>query len=217
MLDGGSEGGSPQLVQALQAQQKAQQGQGGIPQLSDAHSTAAAGAAGAHSLGQALGSHVSTPTAASHSAPAASHQAPREVTSISEELITRPIQDIGHEVASWFDLNKLFGINTEASPEEKQQRQELFSRYQQLTQEQQQYVQKRLQQEHQRKELMAHEDQQAAAQKQAEASNSPLAAPSGSQKGPVGPAGTGQKSRSQMMTNVVNQNRQSFNKLQNSG
>ncbi len=210
MLDGGSEGGSPQLVQALQAQQKTQQGQGGIPQLSDAHSTAAAGAA--------LGSHASTPAAVSHSAPAASHQAPREVTSISEELITRPMQDIGHEVASWFDLNKLFGINTEVSPEEKQQRQELFSRYQQLTQEQQQYVQKRLQQEHQRKELMAHEDQQAAAQKQAEASNSPLAAPSGSQKGLVGPAGTGQqKSRSQMMTNVVNQNRQSFNKLQNSG
>ena len=204
MMDsGGTEGGSPQLLQALQAQQQAQSGHG------------------AH--GGGIGGGLPPTSSQSHGAPsggmpgAAPHATPpREVGTITEELITRPMQDVGDTVKSWFNVNEWFGIKSTDTPEQQQQKQELHSRYQQLTGEQQQHFQARLQKEHQRKARMAEEDQAAASRKQAEAAAA-LPEPSSPNKGPGSDMQSKKKSHKQTMTNSVTQNRQSFNKVQSSG
>jgi hypothetical protein len=215
MLDSGSsEGGNPQLYQALQAQKAAANSSGG-----SGDATAHGGGGGQLPPGLAnlanMG-HGGLPGggAAPHGAPAASAPPPREVSSIPEELVTRPIRDIGQEFTVWFDINKLFGINVEDTPEEKARKQQLHARYQQLTSEEQQLVQKRFQQEQQRKHRMEEEHQMELQKKQAEASNA-IAPPSSPQKGAVDPNAS--KSSAQRMANTVQQNRQSFNKVQSSG
>ncbi len=200
MLDsGGTEGGSPQLMQALQAQQQAQSG----------HGSGGAGMPGLGGLSSGASNHVGghgmpggTPSAAPPRA-----TPPREVGSITEELVTRPLQDIGDVVKSGFNVNEWFGIKNTDTPEQQQRNQELHARYQQLTGEQQQRFQARLQREQQRKSQMAQEDNARAERKRAEAAST-IVMPTGPQRGEQKP-----KSQTQQMTN----NRQNFNKVQSSG
>ena len=206
MLDsGGTEGGSPQLLQALQAQQQAQSSHGSSPGSLGGGALPSTGSPGHGALGGGF------PGAA-----APNTQPPREVGTIPEELVTRPLEDLGTEVKSWFDVNAWFGIKSTDTPEQQQQKQQLHARYQQLTSEQQQYFQARLQREHQRTARMAEEDRVVASRKQAEAASA-LPEPSSPSKGPGSDMQPKKKSHKQTMTNSVTQNRQSFNKMQSSG
>lgn len=207
MDSGGTEGGSPQLMQALQAQQQAQSSHG-------AGSGSFGGSGGLPSTGSQ--SHGFPGGGMPGGAPSAPKTPPREVGTIAEELVTRPAQDMVDEVKSWFNVNEWFGIKSTDTPEQQQQKQQLHSRYQQLTSEQQQHFQARLQREHQRKARMAEEDQAAASRKQAEAASA-LPEPSSPNKGPGSDMQPKKKSHKQTMTNNVTQNRQSFNKVQSSG
>ncbi len=220
MLDlGGSEGGNPQMVKAMQAQKAAQSAQS-LSDLGASHTSgvSSGGDSASSSSGSLTPQHGQSGMTGLPQGAAATHsptpQPPREVGSIPEELIQRPLNDLGQEVKSWFDINKWFGINTEDTPEAKQRKTELHQRYQQLNQEQQQYFQARLKREMERKNQMA-QDQQLRDQQKAAAEQNGLPEPSSPQKGP-GSEGK-KKSQSQRMTNVVNQNRQSFNKMQSSG
>lgn len=68
---------------------------------------------------------------------------PREVGSLWEELFVRPLTDIKDAFKSFFDLNNLFGINTEQdTPEEIAKKKEMHRRYQQLTEAEQQEAKK---------------------------------------------------------------------------
>lgn len=76
---------------------------------------------------------------------------PRDVSSLSEELLKRPAQDVSQELKSLFDLNALLGINRDDTPEEKAKKKQLHQRYQQLTQAEQQVAKERYQKELQKK------------------------------------------------------------------
>ncbi len=91
---------------------------------------------------------------------------PREVSTIKDELIKRPAQDIAKEVKSFFDINKLLGINNEDTPEEKAKKTKLHQRYQRLTQEEQQVAKKKYQEALQKKQQEEKIKQQQEQQKQ---------------------------------------------------
>jgi len=102
----------------------------------------------------------SQPGAGTPSAP------PREVSTIKDELVNRPIQDIGKELAAFFDINALLGIKPEVDdPQTQAHKKQLHSRWEKLTQEQQQLAQKNFQMEMEKKkqqqELEAQQKEQA--------------------------------------------------------
>lgn len=137
---------------------------------------------------------------------------PREVGSIAEELFTRPAQDIKKEFGAFLDLNQLLQINPQTdSPEEQARKQQIHSKWQSLTQSQQQVAQANYQHEMQRKQ---HQQQEEARSRQQAAAKQSVEMPSSPSKGPVGPSSGNRK---KTMTQQVNSNRQSFNKMQNTG
>jgi hypothetical protein len=152
------------MVKALQAQKAAQSAQS-LNDLGGSHAGGGTGGGGSSptagglppQLSQALGGQSGA--SQNGGTDGASNQAPREVGSIPEELLQRPLQDMGQEVKGLFNVNQWFGIKTLDTPEEKQRKTELHSRYQQTNQEQQQYFQARLQREAQRKQRMEQEQQ----------------------------------------------------------
>lgn len=97
---------------------------------------------------------------------------PREVSSLTNELLKRPAGDVTREIKQFFDLNALLGINTEDTPEEKAKKTQLHQRYQRLTQEQQQVTQKKYQeklQKQQEEERVKQQKEQNEKQKEAAA------------------------------------------------
>ena len=68
---------------------------------------------------------------------------PREVTSLGEELIKRPIKDILQTGKSFFDLNDLLGINPEDPPEKKAKKQKIDHNWQKLTSEEQAFIKRK--------------------------------------------------------------------------
>lgn len=138
---------------------------------------------------------------------------PRPVSSLKQELVERPLQDIGQELAAFANLNALLEINPQTdSPEEQSRKQQLHARWQQMSQEEQQVASQTYQREMQRKQLQEREAQQKAQQQAAQKTQ--LAAPSSPSKGPVGPASGNKKKAAAAQ---LQQNRQSFNKVQSSG
>lgn len=126
-------------------------------------------------------------------------QQPREVSTLGDELIRRPLADIKKGLASLFDLNALFGVNPGDTAEEKAKKKSMHQRYQKLDQEQQQVAQKKYQEEMQKKKM---EEEEAARKKQEEEQKNaqPIAAPSSTKKGPIGPAsGQSKKQKTQTM------------------
>jgi len=126
---------------------------------------------------------------------------PREVTSLGEELIKRPIKDILQTGKSFFDLNALLGINPEDSPEKKAKKQKIAQNWQKLTSEEQAFVQQQYQEEQQKKqqELQAEQEQKEKEAQEAEAQT--IAPPSSPQKGPVGLTGSKKQQTSQLLQN----------------
>lgn len=138
---------------------------------------------------------------------------PRQVSTIQQELIERPLQDISQELKSFVNLNALLEINPQTDTAEEQARkQQLHSRWDQLSQEQQQIAQQTYQREMHRKQLLEQEAQRKAQQQSVQKSQ--LALPSSPAKGPVGPASGNKKKAA---ATQLQQNRQSFNKVSSSG
>ncbi len=144
--------------------------------------------------------------------PAGKPTPPRNVGSIVEETVKRPAEDIVKEAKSFFDLNRLLGINPETDgPEQQAHKQQLHSKWQSMTQSEQQVAQQRYQQLAKQKQVA--EQQKADSQRQ-NAQQQQLVMPTSTKKGAEGPGGG---SRKKMMTQQLNQNRQSFNKTSSSG
>jgi hypothetical protein len=112
---------------------------------------------------------------------------PREVAGFKKELIDRPLQDIKTGLASFVDLNTLFNVNTEDSPEEQANKKSLHQRFGKLTQEQQQVAQKNYQKKMEEKKLEQEEEEQKK-QEEAQKEQASIAPPSSPKKGPIGPA-----------------------------
>lgn len=124
-------------------------------------------------------------------------QQPREVGSISEELVKRPAHDIFAGLKGFFDINNWLGINPQTdTPEQQATKQQLHSRWNKLTQDQQAIAQKQFQESMKKKQIAEQEAQrkrQIDAQKHTE-----IAAPSSPKKGPVGPASGSKKQKTTM-------------------
>ncbi len=137
---------------------------------------------------------------------------PREVASIPEELIARPVQDIAAEFKTFFSLKQLFQIDPQTdSPEDQARKQQIHSKWQSLTQSEQQVAQAQYQHDMQVKQQRQQQEEQSRQQKAA--NQQPVEMPSGPNKGTNATPGN----RKKTMTQQVNSNRQSFNKIQSSG
>lgn len=134
---------------------------------------------------------------------------PREVGSLTDELVTRPLKDIGKGLLSLFDFSAAMGIGPieDKSPQDKARHQAQFQRYQKLTQEQKAYTDQRTQikmKEDQQKKQEEAQKQQQEKQKQQQ-----FVMPSSPKNGPIGPASG--MSRKKMMTTQLEQDRQTLN------
>ena len=135
----------------------------------------------------------------------------REVGDLSEELVKRPLVDIKKGLASIFDLNALFGVNTEDTPEEQAKKKSMHQRFQKLTEEQQQVAQKKYQEEMQQKKMEQEEEEKKRQEEEAKQQDV-IVAPASTKKGPIGPvSGQSKKQKSQNML------QQSRTGLSNSG
>lgn len=119
-------------------------------------------------------------------------------------------QDIFKGLASLFDISAALGVDpVKDDPEKQAKKQQLHSRYQKLSQDEQAYVQKKYEQEMQKKQQEEEERQKAEALRQQQEANQ-IAVPSSPKKGPVGPSGSKKQKASQM----INQQRQGLGKMQ---
>ncbi len=202
-----SQKASSQQAAAPQAQALAQ-GQGGTAAANDFGSNEAAmqqlqkqmgGTAGAGGKG-AGGAGLPGGIGAPGTGPA--QKPPREVGTLAEELITRPIKDIAEGIRSIFSLNDLLNINPQTdTPEQQAKKKQMHQRYQQLTQDEQAEAQRQYQEEMERKQQEEQEAQEKKRREQ-EAASQDIQAPSSPQKGPVGPSGNSGKKRA--MTKLTN-------------
>jgi len=131
----------------------------------------------------------------------------REVGSIKDELVKRPLKDIEKGLASFFDLNALFNVDVKDTPEEQAKKKILHQRFQKLTEEQKTVAQKKYQEEMQKKKFEQEEEQQKKEEEEAR-EKAILAPPSSPQKGPIGPA-SGQSKKQKTQT-MLQQSRQSL-------
>lgn len=160
---------------------KTSQGPGAISQNSGGGNTSNTQTATQNQLAQQMGAGASGPVK------------PREISSLKDELITRPVKDIVKGLASLFDIKSILGINPQVdTPEQQMKKKQLHQRFQQLTQEQQQVAQQKYQREMERKQRMEQEEQ-IRKQREAEAQQEDIAPPSSPSKGPASPSGTGKQ------------------------
>jgi hypothetical protein len=137
---------------------------------------------------------------------------PREVSSFSEELIKRPLHDLGKELKLFVDLNELLGIAQGDTPEEQVKKKQLHQRYQQLTQAEQQVAKQKYQEKLQRRQ----EEEKAKEQKRQEEQAKPsLPPPTGKKnlQGMFGMVGSQKKQAAQRLAF----DRQRIGKLMNAG
>lgn len=116
---------------------------------------------------------------------------PREVSSIADELITRPAHDIIQELTSFFSLNTWLGIKppNPDDPQEVARKKQMHQRWQKLNDEQQEVAKRRYQEEMQKKKTLEEEEQRKKQMEEQQKAQT-LEMPSSPQKGPVGPAGS---------------------------
>ncbi|HEX9817704.1 MAG TPA: hypothetical protein VGA89_02320 [Patescibacteria group bacterium] len=139
---------------------------------------------------------TTSPTSSAKQAPVAP---PREVNTLKDELVIRPVTDILQGMKSIFSLHDVLNIHSGDTAEEIDKKKTLQQRFTQLTTEQQE-VAKKLFQEKMQKEKTAEEEQEQKKQATAqEKQASKLALPSTPRKGPNGPAGSGKQRAQQML------------------
>jgi hypothetical protein len=115
-------------------------------------------------------------------------QKSREVGTIGEELVKRPLADIAKGIRSIFSIDNLLGQeSSQPGPEEQAKKKQLHQRFNQLSGEEQAVARERYQREMERKQRMAEEDEM---RRQQEAQKSVVQMPSSPQKGPAGPGGS---------------------------
>lgn len=85
---------------------------------------------------------------------------PREVGTLTEELVKRPFQDIVTTLENSFDISALLGIKVEDTPAEKAKKQQIAQNWQKLTADDQRYVQQKYQEEMQKKQQLEKEAEQ---------------------------------------------------------
>lgn len=124
---------------------------------------------------------------------------PRQVSSLGEELVKRPAKDILETAKSFFDLNKILGINPGDTPEKKAKKSKIAQNWQKLTQEEQAFVEKQYQEEQQKKQKEAQEEQERKEEEAKKAEEESIAPPASPQKGPVGLAGNKKQQTSQLL------------------
>lgn len=123
----------------------------------------------------------------------------REVGSLKDELVVRPLQDLWHGFKSIFDLRAALGLNEKTSEQQQElARQEMIlKRYNQLTEEQQAIAQKNYQERLAKQQQEEQEKQQKAEAEQRQ--HQTIQAPSKAASGPVGPGMSGkQKAKAQL-------------------
>ena len=125
-------------------------------------------------------------------------QTPREVSSLKDELIKRPIKDITETFKAFFNLDRLLGINSGDTAEDKAKKQKLSQRWQKLTQEEQEFAKQKYQQELQKKQEEEREKEQKKQEEEAKKQES-LPMPQGRQTGFQGFAGQSGKQKAQSM------------------
>ncbi|PIR59238.1 MAG: hypothetical protein COU69_01475 [Candidatus Pacebacteria bacterium CG10_big_fil_rev_8_21_14_0_10_56_10] len=138
------------------------------------------------------------------------HQ-PRSVGTLRQELVGRPLADIGRDLKSLIDINTLLGISYQ-DPRLQAKQHQLHQRWQQLTQDEQDYSRRLYQQkvERQRQDEQRQEEKEQAEQADAQ---QPVVAPSSQPKGPVGLIGL---SRREQATTRIAQQRQTLGGLRGS-
>lgn len=142
-----------------------------------------------------------------------SQQKPREMGSLGDELIKRPLHDIWNEVKQFFSLNTWLGIKPDTDdPQKKQKMANLHRRYQKLEQEDQAEVKRQFQLREQKAKQQKEEEQRKKMAEQKQKEQSTIVAPSGSKKGPIGPA-SGKSRKSNAITQLT-QNRQQLSNAQ---
>lgn len=144
--------------------------------------------------------------------PAAHTEQPREVSTIADELVKRPFQDIFKGLKALFDLNALLGIHPEDTPEELARKKTINHKFEELTAEQQEVAKKRYQQEMQKKK-MEEDEKEKKKQMELQKKRDTIAPPSSPKKGPVGPSGSGK----QQAKDLIERDRQSMGRLQTAG
>lgn len=118
---------------------------------------------------------------------------PREVSSIKDELLKRPAQDIATQLKAFVDINALLGINPEKDdPQTQAKKKAVLNRWQKLDAEQKEIAQKFFQEKMQKKK-QEQQEEEAKKQQKAQAEQQQLVMPSSPKKGPVGPGGSGKK------------------------
>lgn len=121
--------------------------------------------------------------------PAAQPPKPRELGTIPEELVKRPVADIIKGLQSFFDINALLGINPEQDdPQTQARKKQMLQRWQGLNNEQQEYAKKVYQQNLQKKEQAEKEEQMKKEEAEKRKAQT-LVMPSSPSKGAVGPGG----------------------------
>ncbi len=141
------------------------------------------------------GSPQGVPTGTTPFGPGAPARKPREVGSLTEELVKRPLVDIGKGLLSIFDFSAALGLSPPEtkSPEEKARLHATHNRFQKLNQEQQALARKKYQEEMQKKKMLQEEEERRRQQKRQQEAQQ-IDMPSSPKKGPVGPSGS-QKQR----------------------
>lgn len=109
---------------------------------------------------------------------------PREVGTVGEELVKRPLNDIAKGIRSIFSIDNLLGNeSSQPDPEKQAKKKMIHQRFNQLSAEEQAVARERFQAEIERKQRMAEEDEM---RKQQEAQQKTVQMPASPQKGPGG-------------------------------
>lgn len=143
----------------------------------------------------------------------ANPQQPRSVGSLTDELIKRPLHDIWNEVKQFFSINTWLGINPNTDdPQKKQKLASFHQRFNKIEQEDQAQVKKTFQLREQQIKQQKEEEHQKKMAEQKQKEQSAIVPPSGSKKGPIGPA-SGKSRKSNAITQLT-QNRQQLSNAQ---
>lgn len=124
----------------------------------------------------------------------------RDVGSLSEELVTRPVQDIKDGLASILDFDafrEMLGFPAnQVTPEKKAELQRVWQGYQSQDGAHQQAIQQKFQLRQQQAMQQRQEDEMKRQQKAAQEAQT-ISVPSGPKKGPVGPSGNSSRQRAE--------------------
>ncbi len=127
---------------------------------------------------------------------------PRKVGTLSEELVKRPLKDIGEEIKTFFSIKTWLGIeDPKDTPEEQMRKKKMHQRWQKLTQEEQRVAQEKYQKEMKKKQEEERE-KQIKKQKEEQKKAASIAPPSTPKSGPGANMAGKQSNKSRAMSKL---------------